>query len=716
MKQFFQRSLATFLSAGILMGLCTTVSAAFQYPDSYWTAYKNWQAAQNTKDPARIISAAQELYDSLIPCGLCDEVCELQAICAPAAWCSEISGDIDGAITWLERRRELLTWRMEHGGPDYTDFIITVDAQLMYLKTAREPVVYALTDQPGKTLAAGPTSGTWFGTAVTKDTLGESAHLVYVDFMDGQTVDHWINYYKVQSKSFTEAVENGGVIELAWNYSPESTAGVQKILNSSSDSYISESLATLGDLNATVLLRIGAEMNVWTDCDREMYKQAFQKIAQEARRYPNIQTVFSPVVIGRWNESFEEFYPGNDYVDWIGVSDYQTSNYATYSNGPAKGSYSLDITNAGADAFYGYGVYDSDPLVSLQPFATFAEDHGKPLMISECGFAYQYEQADQTTYAVDQLNKFYSYVNMIYPQVKAVFFFNTSIPGEPGKYDAAGSPAIAAAYKNAIQKNGGYLTAGQTKAKSWHPLVESGSASGDLKLATYSILPGLEPTTVTYYIDGAAVNTSTQAPYYYDLNLNALGSETHTFYVEATSGQFKRVSPTYTIQAGKAPVVTSSDSVPLPDDGSQTAYASTQSVDVDGKKVNFEMYALKDPTTGYLTNYVKARDVAQVLNGSKAQFSVGWDGVMNLTSGASYTPNGSEMSTPFTGDRPYTLPTSPTNVNGTVSNLEAIVLTDDQGGGFTYYKLRDLGQALGFNVGWSQEKGVFIETNQPYKG
>ena len=31
-----------------------------------------------------------------------------------------------------------------------------------------------------------------------------------------------------------------------------------------------------------------------------------------------------------------------------------------------------------------------------------------------------------------------------------------------------------------------------------------------------------------------------------------------------------------------------------------------------------------------------------------------------------------------------------------------------------YYMLRDLGQKLGFNVGWSAEKGVFIETGRPY--
>ena len=46
--------------------------------------------------------------------------------------------------------------------------------------------------------------------------------------------------------------------------------------------------------------------------------------------------------------------------------------------------------------------------------------------------------------------------------------------------------------------------------------------------------------------------------------------------------------------------------------------------------------------------------------------------------------------------------------------LRALVLTDAQGGQATYYKLRDLGQAIGFNVGWSAEKGIFIETNKPY--
>ena len=46
----------------------------------------------------------------------------------------------------------------------------------------------------------------------------------------------------------------------------------------------------------------------------------------------------------------------------------------------------------------------------------------------------------------------------------------------------------------------------------------------------------------------------------------------------------------------------------------------------------------------------------------------------------------------------------------------AIALTDDQGGGYTYYKLRDLGKVLNFNVGWSNSRGIYIESNHAYEG
>ncbi len=140
-----------------------------------------------------------------------------------------------------------------------------------------------------------------------------------------------------------------------------------------------------------------------------------------------------------------------------------------------------------------------------------------------------------------------------------------------------------------------------------------------------------------------------------------------------------------------------------------TAYASTQKVLVDGTSVEFQCYALKD-ASGNATNYIKLRDMASILNGTSVQFQVGWNGAVNIEIGKAYTPNGSEMNTPFSGDRGYENASAATNVNGAPAALEAIVLTDDQGGAYTYYKLRDLGSALGFKVDWSAEKGIFIET------
>ncbi len=144
------------------------------------------------------------------------------------------------------------------------------------------------------------------------------------------------------------------------------------------------------------------------------------------------------------------------------------------------------------------------------------------------------------------------------------------------------------------------------------------------------------------------------------------------------------------------------------------AHASTQTVLLDGKEVEFQCYALWDEQ-GYPTNYIKLRDLALLVSGTAAQFEVSWDGRVLVNTGKAYTPNGSELSTPFSGDRDCTVPAEATLVNGSPLSLAAIFLTDDAGGGYTYYKLRDLGEALGFNVGWDPEAGrIFVETDKPY--
>ena len=159
------------------------------------------------------------------------------------------------------------------------------------------------------------------------------------------------------------------------------------------------------------------------------------------------------------------------------------------------------------------------------------------------------------------------------------------------------------------------------------------------------------------------------------------------------------------------PSETSTGSIPA----SGTAKASTQTVTVDGKSMEFQMYALLD-ANGNSTNYIKLRDMAYVLNGTKAQFAVGYNGKIALTTGEPYVASGAEMKTPFSGDQAYTGGIQSVQVNGKPVDMTAITLHDNQGGGYNYFNLRDLGKALGFNVGYSNEQGVFIESDKSYVG
>lgn len=146
------------------------------------------------------------------------------------------------------------------------------------------------------------------------------------------------------------------------------------------------------------------------------------------------------------------------------------------------------------------------------------------------------------------------------------------------------------------------------------------------------------------------------------------------------------------------------------------AYENTQTILVDGWPVTFETYALHD-SKGNPTNYIRIRDLAYTINGTDAQFEITWDGDISLNTGVPYTPNGKEMQTPFSGDRDYKKGGDIITIDGRPYTIQCFVLYGNKGGGYTYYKLRDLGMALGFNVGWDAKAGMaFIETDEPYTG
>lgn len=120
------------------------------------------------------------------------------------------------------------------------------------------------------------------------------------------------------------------------------------------------------------------------------------------------------------------------------------------------------------------------------------------------------------------------------------------------------------------------------------------------------------------------------------------------------------------------------------------------------------MYALKDEN-GFETNYIRARDLAKQmqhgweLHGGK-RFNVSWDeatGAICFDTNTDYVAQESEDELPFSGDRNYIFATSPVLVDGKEVEMEVLLLQDGLGRGYTYYKIRDLGAVLGFDVDWN---------------
>lgn len=128
---------------------------------------------------------------------------------------------------------------------------------------------------------------------------------------------------------------------------------------------------------------------------------------------------------------------------------------------------------------------------------------------------------------------------------------------------------------------------------------------------------------------------------------------------------------------------------------------------VDGAEKIPAAYLIND------NNYFKLRDVAALLNGTQAQFSIGWDGVtgaITITTGEAYTALGTELQGKPTDMATAQMSKSIIYINGEKVDLSAYLINDNN-----YFKLRDLGKALGFNVSWDGVKGaVLIESDKPY--
>lgn len=128
---------------------------------------------------------------------------------------------------------------------------------------------------------------------------------------------------------------------------------------------------------------------------------------------------------------------------------------------------------------------------------------------------------------------------------------------------------------------------------------------------------------------------------------------------------------------------------------------------LNGKPIALDSYNIDG------NNYVKLRDLATMLNGSRKQFSIDFDAAHNsiaLTLGKPYKAVGGEMAVPSSAPKQATPSTSNALLNGTKFYPKAYSIE-----GNNYFKLRELAREFNFSIAYNNVHDyITIDTTSSY--
>lgn len=516
MKVYFNKRLAAIMAAAVMAaGSCMPVFGAI--PQAYWQYQDPFQQAIDSGNKEEAIRLGKEIIGVFEGQETdTDKANILNGVYSKLDTVYESLGRYDEAIAALQKHSEFSQFL------GFDDSVKLAQARIKKIDPMTQ--VYALSTKatgiPFYNSKNEPQNGAYYGRVYTdesKDLVsGESAVSFYVECLqeNAESFDYMIRPY----------ADGKRVIHIALNM-PQENDTLQTILNSNTDAYFTQTMEYLKSLNTPVLLRVGGEMNAWTKlADANSFKQVFIKIAEKAHQIaPNVAVVFSPNDISNWNVDINDYYPGDQYVDWVGVSLY-TNQYRN-PNAPAAGADHEEM-------YYGNGVY-ANPIAKLRDIVDRYGDR-KPIIITEGGSGYRIKgTSDLTNFAKNRIDTLYTYVNMVYPQVKGIIYFDTDVNKSLYSYDLKNSNVILNAYRTNTANNKAFIGENRTplnyvKAENYHDTME------EVSLYTYCGLRNDIPVTVTYTLDGVNKGTTRQQPYQCSLKSSEIALGAHTLTVQAT--------------------------------------------------------------------------------------------------------------------------------------------------------------------------------------
>lgn len=436
----------------------------------------------------------------------------------------------------------------------------------VYQATNQSQKVYGEKNEP---------NGVLYGQVGDKSQAGESMMLIYLEYGDEST-------FGCANSMLSKAKHQNKSIEIALNF-PQEGSTVRNI--NEWDEYLSDFHNLLSNYkDIPIYLRIGAEFNVWSDkCTPSEYIPVFRIISEKMNDLQNVSKVWSIAhtsswKTGDWPYTADDFYPGDEYVDWVGVNCY-ASKYFQGKIWPGESQYNEVCFKSG---------YSSDPVLMVKDTV---EKYGnrKPIMISECGSAYRTNgdiNETDSEWAAKYLKQIYTFIPMVYPQVKLIAYFNAKMDYEVNYYNLDGNSELQSAY-NEVTDSPWFIQNKNTNSAEQFFKKASGTITmnGDTTLYAYPHIYGSDWVNVEYYLDDALVQSTTEIPYSAKIS-NIKG--THSLKVVANGNNGATMTREYQL-VSYAPAEKA-------DDYSDTSYLN------NGQKKAIDYMISNDIMTGYENN------------------------------------------------------------------------------------------------------------------
>lgn len=523
-----KRILSFLVIFGMLFGLFTVSVGA----ESYWDAQKDYIKALESGDPNEIISAAMRIATVYSDPADDTEHMRLWSPMREAGYAYTKLGMFDKAADCFRSALRSAEYLYNMGYEDYYSHVNSLKKLISH--TSMGPAVYAETADPSNipfyNARVEAPAGTSHGMCGSFDASHDNARLVYVQFFN-ESIEGF-------SWQLPEGTDDYTLV-IGWNVPNENYEDLRKIAAGEADGYIRENLEYLSTLKCDILIRFGAEINCWSSLpsNEEEFKQngqkfidtfkaAFRHVADLAEEYvPDVGMIYSPNDTSNWYFTPEDFYPGDEYVDWVGMSAYCNKSSRT----------DFDISNS-VDAFYCEGDYYENQIVKISHIVEAFGDR-KPIIITEGGYCYKSANGVQNTeHAAEAMKFFYTYVTRVYPQVKCIMYFNTNFGNNSYQIIGDGANAeLGALYRRLVENDAAMqYSMGRGKSCGYTDILNMDEVTDALRLSVYAKFPTLEKVTVKYALDGKVISESNEYPYSCNIDTDFMGVGNHFLCITVT--------------------------------------------------------------------------------------------------------------------------------------------------------------------------------------